>query len=153
MGETSVSAKRPDAAEGYICRKQTSLLLDKTLRRHLAACLVEIDGLCAGGGPRYIPLMKPFIAIVHKEPGSAYGVTFPDAPGCFSAADEMDDLFANAAEALALWVEGLHEEGSSAPEARDLSQIKADPRWAEAFVDAALVIAVPAPQPPVRRAA
>ncbi|QXX75601.1 type II toxin-antitoxin system HicB family antitoxin [Methylovirgula sp. HY1] len=28
-------------------------------------------------------------------------------PGCFSAADEMDDLFANAAEALALWTEAM----------------------------------------------
>ena len=39
------------------------------------------------------------------------------------------------------------------PQARDLSAITADPLWAEAFADAALVIAVPAPQPPVRRAA
>lgn len=97
--------------------------------------------------------MKPFVAIVHREPNSAYGVTFPDAPGCFAAADEMDDLFANAADALALWAEGLREDGIAAPQARDLSEIKADPLWAEAFADAALVIAVPAPQPPVRRAA
>ena len=26
---------------------------------------------------------------VHKDPDSAYGVTFPDFPGCFSAADEL----------------------------------------------------------------
>jgi predicted RNase H-like HicB family nuclease len=29
-------------------------------------------------------------------------MTFPDAPGCFSAADEIDDLFAMATEALEL---------------------------------------------------
>jgi len=28
-------------------------------------------------------------------------MTFPDAPGCFSAADEIDDLFAMAEEAKA----------------------------------------------------
>ena len=43
-------------------------------------------------------IMKPYIAIVHKDQDSAYGLSFPDAPGCFSAADDMDDVFANAAQ-------------------------------------------------------
>jgi predicted RNase H-like HicB family nuclease len=46
--------------------------------------------------------MKPNIVIVHKDENSAYGMTFPDAPGCLSAADEIDDLFAMATEALEL---------------------------------------------------
>lgn len=29
---------------------------------------------------------------VHKEPASAYGAAFPDIPGCFAAADDLDDL-------------------------------------------------------------
>jgi predicted RNase H-like HicB family nuclease len=89
--------------------------------------------------------MKPYIAIVHKGPGSAYGVTFPDAPGCFSAADSIDELFANAAEAIALWTEAMNEDGRKIPTPRDLSELKRDPEWAESFADAALVIAVPAP--------
>ncbi len=36
---------------------------------------------------------------VHKEPGSAYGIIFPDFPGCFSAADRIRDIAANAQEA------------------------------------------------------
>ncbi len=40
--------------------------------------------------------MKPYIVIVHKDEHSAYGMSFPDAPGCFSAADEIDDIFAMA---------------------------------------------------------
>ena len=44
--------------------------------------------------------LKPYIAIVHKDLGSAYGMTFPDAPGCFSATDDLDDLFEMANEAL-----------------------------------------------------
>ena len=89
--------------------------------------------------------MKPYIAIVHKDPDSAYGLTFPDAPGCFSAADEMDDLFANASEALALWTQTMMAEHQAIPVPRDLSELKSDPHWAESFEDAALVIAVPAP--------
>lgn len=90
--------------------------------------------------------MKPYIAIVSKDPESAYGVVFPDAPGCFSAADEMDDLFAMAAEALELWTEAMRETHQAIPMPRDLSELQRDPEWAESFADAALVIAVPAPQ-------
>lgn len=86
--------------------------------------------------------MKPYIAIVHKEPHSAYGVSFPDAPGCISAADEIDDLFANAAEALELWAEGMAEDGLAMPVPRDLSQLQADAEWRGSLAGAALVIRI-----------
>ena len=50
--------------------------------------------------------MKTYLAIVHKDEDSAYGVSFPDLPGCFSAADEFADILPNAAEAVELWFEG-----------------------------------------------
>ena len=31
-----------------------------------------------------------YIALIHKEPGSAYGVSFPDLPGCVSAGDSFE---------------------------------------------------------------
>lgn len=49
--------------------------------------------------------MKLYTAIVHKDEGSAYGLTFPDLPGCHAAADNWDDIPAAAAEALDLWFE------------------------------------------------
>ncbi len=49
--------------------------------------------------------MKYFIALVHKDQDSAFGISFPDLPSVFSAADEEDDLTANAIEALRLWAE------------------------------------------------
>jgi predicted RNase H-like HicB family nuclease len=93
----------------------------------------------------YIGVMKPYIAIVHKDPDSAYGMTFPDAPGCFSAADEMDDLFAMASEALELWAEGCVEDGLTIPSPRDYLEIRNDPEWSEAFEDSVFTIAVPPP--------
>ncbi len=86
--------------------------------------------------------MKPYIVIVHKDPDSAYGMTFPDAPGCFSAADELDDHFANASEALALWTEGMQEDELPVPAPRDLPELWEDPEWAESFADAALVFVI-----------
>lgn len=97
--------------------------------------------------------MKPYIAIVHKEENSAYGMSFPDAPGCFSAADEIDDLFAMASEALELWGEGMREEGLDIPEPRDFDMLRTNPKWAEAFGAAELVIAVEAPWARRRHAA
>lgn len=89
--------------------------------------------------------MKPYIGIVHKDPDSAYGISFPDAPGCFSAADELDDVFAMAEEALTLWTEAMVEGGHAIPPTRDLSEIQNDPEWEENLATSAFLIAVPAP--------
>jgi len=53
--------------------------------------------------------MPYYYALVHKDEDSAFGVSFPDLPGCFSAADRIDDVLPNAAEALALWFEDERE--------------------------------------------
>lgn len=49
--------------------------------------------------------MKHFYAVVHKDDDSAFGVSSPDLPGCFSAADTEADVLSNACEALDLWFE------------------------------------------------
>ena len=49
--------------------------------------------------------MKYFYALVRKDEDSAFGVEFPDLPGCFSAADAIEDVLPNACEALELWFE------------------------------------------------
>jgi predicted RNase H-like HicB family nuclease len=97
--------------------------------------------------------MKPYIVIVHKDAHSAYGMSFPDAPGCFSAADEIDELFAMAGEALELWGEGMREEETPIPEPRDFEALRADAKWASELADADFVIAVEAPWAHRREAA
>ena len=49
--------------------------------------------------------MHIFHALIHKDDDSAYGISFPDLPGVFSAADDEVDILANANEALALYFE------------------------------------------------
>lgn len=51
--------------------------------------------------------MTSYIGVVEKDPGSAWGVWFPDVEGCTSAADEVDDLFPNACQALEFHLEDL----------------------------------------------
>lgn len=43
---------------------------------------------------------------VHKDEGSAFGVTVPDFPGCFSAADNWADLPDKVREAVELYCDG-----------------------------------------------
>ena len=35
--------------------------------------------------------MTEYIALIHKEPGSDYGVSFPDFPGCITAGTTVDE--------------------------------------------------------------
>lgn len=46
-----------------------------------------------------------YIAILHKEKDSSYGITLPDFEGCFSAADSWEDIPANIQEAIELYAE------------------------------------------------
>lgn len=46
-----------------------------------------------------------YIAIIHKDENSAYGVTLPDFPGCFSGADTLEEVPAAIQEAVELWAE------------------------------------------------
>jgi len=80
--------------------------------------------------------MKTFIALVHKEADSAWGVSFPDLPGCFSAADTLEDVLPNACEALELWFE---DAGDIAP--RSMEQVRAE--VAEDLAAGAFLLAVP----------
>ena len=89
--------------------------------------------------------MKPYIGLVSKDADSAYGIVFPDAPGCFSAADTMDEIFAMASEALEGWADVMREDGMPLPISRDLSALRADATLAEIWADTVLVIAVPVP--------
>jgi predicted RNase H-like HicB family nuclease len=70
--------------------------------------------------------MTHYIAIVEEEDGKAFGVWFPDLPGCVSAGDTSDEAMANASEALALWVDVARQNGSPVPSPRSLTELKSD---------------------------
>ncbi|MGF7152534.1 type II toxin-antitoxin system HicB family antitoxin [Novosphingobium gossypii] len=66
--------------------------------------------------------MKYFYAVMHQEGDSAFGVTFPDLPGCNSAADDIKDVLPNACEALELWFDDqLEIEPSRLDQVRDMA--------------------------------
>jgi len=71
--------------------------------------------------------MTDYIALIHKDADSEFGVSFPDLPGCVSVGATMQEARANAEEALALHVEGMIEDGEPVPAPSSLDQIMADP--------------------------
>lgn len=80
--------------------------------------------------------MKYFYAIMEQEGDSAYGITFPDLPGCFSAADRIEDVLPNASQALELWFDDQDE-----VEPSRLDQVKV--MAADAIMAGATLLAVP----------
>jgi predicted RNase H-like HicB family nuclease len=54
-----------------------------------------------------------YIAYLHKDKNSDYGVSFPDFPGCITAGSSLEEARAMAAEALALHVTGMRAESLS----------------------------------------
>jgi len=82
--------------------------------------------------------MRYYIGVVHQDGDSAYGIHFPDVPGCFSAADDMNDLLMNASEALS-----LHLEDETLPDARTLDAVRADDNVAKDLREGAFLLAVP----------
>jgi predicted RNase H-like HicB family nuclease len=67
-----------------------------------------------------------YLGVVEKDPDSAYGMWFPDMPGCFPAADELDDLPRVAAELLRQHVAALESNGRAVPAPRPVSDAMND---------------------------
>ncbi len=85
--------------------------------------------------------MRQYIALIHKEANSDYGVSFPDLPGVVSAGRTLDEARDMAAEVLAFHLEGLAEDGEAAPEPSSLEEIMTDAQNKDGV---AVLVAAPA---------
>ena len=84
--------------------------------------------------------MDYYVALIHKDEGSDYGVMFPDFPGCVTAGSSIEEAIQLAPEALALHVQGMIEDGEAVPAPRTVEQIKAAKEvWVD-FDDASIAM-------------
>lgn len=96
--------------------------------------------------------MTHYLAFVHKDAGSCYGVSFPDVPGIIAAGATLDEAVDQAAEALAFAAEDWHRYTDAIfPLPRSFGAVRKDPDVDEAAKDAVWV-AVPL-RPGLREAA
>ena len=77
-------------------------------------------------------MMATYIALLRKDETSDYGVDFPDLPGCVTAGRTLEEARIAAAESLALHLEGLAEDGETAPEPSSVDEVMSDPHNREA---------------------
>jgi predicted RNase H-like HicB family nuclease len=87
--------------------------------------------------------MAHYIALIHKDRDSCYGVSFPDLPGVFTAADSIDEAMQKAAEVIEFAAEDWSDlTGEGFPPPRTIDQLRSDPAFQELAADA-VVAAVP----------
>jgi predicted RNase H-like HicB family nuclease len=86
--------------------------------------------------------MTQYIVLLHKNGRKGYGASFPDFPGCVSGGTTVEDTLREAAEALALHVDGMLEDGQKIPKPRSVEAIhQAGQDWVD--LEDALVATVP----------
>jgi antitoxin HicB len=87
--------------------------------------------------------MPYYIALIHKEADSCYGVSFPDLPGVFTAGDTIDEAMQKAVEVLEFAAEDWRNlTGREGLKPRTIDELRTDPDFQEGAIDA-IVAAVP----------
>ena len=84
-----------------------------------------------------------YVAVIEKEPDSAFGVWFPDVGGCFSAGDTLEEAIANAAGALRQHTEALESAGRWLTAPRSVDDVLRDKDVRTSVKAGALLFAVP----------
>ena len=84
-----------------------------------------------------------YIALIHKESDTCYGVSFPDVEGIITAGDTIDDAMRKASEILKFAAEDWSElKGMEFPRPRSIDELRSDPEFQEQSKDA-IIAAVP----------
>jgi antitoxin HicB len=87
--------------------------------------------------------MTHYIALIHKEADSSFGVSFPDVPGVVTAADTLDEAMKKAAEVLEFAAEDwLEQTGSEFPPPRTIDELRGSADFQDSARDA-VIAAVP----------
>lgn len=85
--------------------------------------------------------MARYFAILDGEPG-AFGVSFPDLPGCVAMGKDENEAYANALDALSEWIRDARKAGAT-PKPRPIEELRRDPDVIETLAEGGAFIAVP----------
>ena len=73
--------------------------------------------------------MRYPVAIEPGDKNTAFGVVFPDLPGCFSAGDTLDEALEQAEVAAEAWIDAALDDGLPIPPPSKLDDIGRDPAF------------------------
>ena len=83
--------------------------------------------------------MAHYIALIHKQADSCYGVSFPDVPGVTTAGDTIDEAMRKAAEVLEFAAEDWSDHtGNKFPQPRTIDALHSSLEFQEAATDAVI---------------
>ena len=82
-----------------------------------------------------------YIALIHKEPESGYGVSFPDVPGVTAVADTLDEALVEAGIALGFAFEDWQ---GARPVPRSLDELRKNRDFLDESSDAVVAAVSPA---------
>jgi predicted RNase H-like HicB family nuclease len=85
--------------------------------------------------------MSRYTALIDGEEG-AYGVAFPDLPGCVAQAATLEAALRNAGEALRDFIADALDHGEAVPTPRSLEGLRQDPDVVAALKDGATLASV-----------
>ncbi|MBB5751787.1 type II toxin-antitoxin system HicB family antitoxin [Prosthecomicrobium pneumaticum] len=88
-------------------------------------------------------MTRQYLAIIDKDPESAFGVRFPDVEGCFSAGDTLEEATHNAVLALRQHIETLESLGWEVPLPRPYESVVRTEEVREALAEGSFLISVP----------
>ena len=86
-----------------------------------------------------------YIAVIHKDPDSDFGVSFPDFPGCITAGQTIDEAKSMAAEALHGHIEEMQAAGEPIPQPSSFEAVMADPDFSDGVAFAVSITPARAP--------
>ena len=89
------------------------------------------------------------IALIHREK-KAWGISFPDFPGCVSAGSSLEEVLREGREALEFHVEGMDEDGAAMPVLRTNDVLRSDAEYDFETAELVSVISVDLPGKAVR---
>jgi predicted RNase H-like HicB family nuclease len=84
-----------------------------------------------------------YIALIHKDKDTSYGVSFPDVPGCISAGDTFEDAITNASEAPAGHFAVMCADGEKISQPRSIESLRENLEFAEDAADAVIAFVMP----------
>jgi len=88
--------------------------------------------------------MTHYFALVDETASKdAFGVIFPDCPGCYAVGRSFDEAMGNAVEALREWMADRVASGFEPPPRRTAPELRADRSLAEDFGSGSVVASIP----------
>ncbi len=89
-------------------------------------------------------MRNAYYALIHAPEGdTAWGVTFPDLPGCTSAGDSFEDALRQAEDALSGHIAALAADGDIVPAPRAYAELTDDAEVQQDLAEGAVLQSVP----------